>query len=406
VIHRRRYVFHIAGYDPATPQEQHQRFTRQLEIFKQTWKVQSETSRIDIADSYPRWSVTTNGPNWRAETRFELLAWDDLIKKDASKCSIIRLLRAMATYLNLLLTGTLGRYLLANTRYFAFTIVPLLELILLAVVAWWVAFYLASQFGWPPIVECALGAVAGLGLFLLLLEWPGHWWRIYQALDDWNLSLDYVYATRKDLENRLDQFAERITACAREGKADEIIVIGHSLGATFAIDAVARALDVDPELGRRGGAVSVVTVGATIPKCVLHPAAQRIRDQVAKIVGEPSVHWVEYQARADAISFYRFNPVTLRRIKKAEQFEGKPIFRRLQITDMLKPETFKKYRLRALRLHYQFVSANDRRAPYDYFMMICGPLFVVKWTSSPLGLLDFFHDVDNATVVDTLEQCA
>jgi hypothetical protein len=33
--------------------------------------------------------------------------------------------------------------------------------------------------------------------------------------------------------------------------------------------------------------------------------------------------------------------------------------------------------------------ANDRRAPYDYFLMVCGPAPFLDWTTSPVGLLDF-----------------
>jgi hypothetical protein len=54
--------------------------------------------------------------------------------------------------------------------------------------------------------------------------------------------------------------------------------------------------------------------------------------------------------------------------------------------------------LRVLRLHYQFVSANDIRAVYDYFMMICGPVFATAWTTSRLGFLDFFPVPDDSTV--------
>jgi hypothetical protein len=140
-------------------------------------------------------------------------------------------------------------------------------------------------------------------------------------------------------------------------------------------------------------------VGATIPKCALHPAGQRLRDQIKRVVDERSIHWAEYQARADAISFYRFDPVTLRRISgRADKLDGKPLIRRLQIHDVLHPKTFAKYRLRVLRLHYQFVMANERRAPYDYFMMICGPLPVASWTTTPAGLLDFFPDAQSAAI--------
>ena len=150
---------------------------------------------------------------------------------------------------------------------------------------------------------------------------------------------------------------------------------------------------------RRGIKVSVVTVGATIPKCALHPDAQRIRDQIARLATEPSLFWAEYQSRSDPISFYRFNPATLSRITSEEAtINSKPTIRRTQIHDMLKPETFAKYKFRVLRLHYQSVMANDRRSAYDYFMLICGPVALEQWSLSKLGLLDFFHHAEDARI--------
>jgi pimeloyl-ACP methyl ester carboxylesterase len=225
------------------------------------------------------------------------------------------------------------------------------------------------------------------------LKWPGRRWRIQQALDDWVLSRSYIHGNRSDIESLLQRFAARLVSRVREGGVDEIVVVGHSLGAIFAIEVMARALETDPELGRRGTSLGVLTVGATIPKCALHPAAGRIRDRILRVAREPSVHWAEYQARADAISFYRFDPVALRRItSKHDRTDRQPIVRRVQIQDMLAAETFAKYRLRVLRLHYQFVMANDRRSSYDYFMMVCGPVAFEKWTASKLGFLDFFEN--------------
>jgi hypothetical protein len=56
---------------------------------------------------------------------------------------------------------------------------------------------------------------------------------------------------------------------------------------------------------------------------------------------------------------------------------------------MLSPESFARYRRNVLRLHYQSVMANERRAPYDYYLMACGPVAFAEWTMAPLGFLDF-----------------
>jgi hypothetical protein len=132
----------------------------------------------------------------------------------------------------------------------------------------------------------------------------------------------------------------------------------------------------------------------------LHPAAKEVRAKVRNVIENDGVDWVEYQARADAISFYRFDPAARRRIDKAFRTTGKPLIRIVQLNDMLKEETFRRFRHRIMRLHYQFVSANDRPAPYDYFMMICGPLLFQAWTRSRFGFLNFPDSKNVSAVTD------
>jgi hypothetical protein len=399
VKHCRRHVFHIAGYDPASPGQFYQRFSRQFEIFKRTWNVDGTLSAMDTASPFPRWTLSTQGANWTCEATLELLAWDDLIARDAKRTLPVRLARTTVTYLNLLVTGTLWRYLLANARYFAFSVVPPLQAVALGVAAYLIAAYVAAAFLEAAVIRCLVTAAVAIALFVVFLKIAGPRWRMFQAFDDWILSLDYIRGKRDDLDDKIDRFAAQIVACARADQNDEIIVVGHSLGATFAVDALARALDQEPALARRRAKLCLVTVGATIPKCALHPAAQGLRDRIAKVVAEQSVHWVEYQAREDAISFYRFDPVSLTRVGgRADRFDGKPIIRRINVKNLLSPDVYKRFRLRVLRLHYQFVSANDIRAVYDYFMMICGPVFATTWTTSRLGFLDFFPKPDSSTV--------
>jgi hypothetical protein len=67
----------------------------------------------------------------------------------------------------------------------------------------------------------------------------------------------------------------------------------------------------------------VLTVGATIPKFALHPRAHEMRRKIARIADEPSIAWAEYRSRDDTISFYKFDPVALRRIAD-DRLDGKP----------------------------------------------------------------------------------
>src|SRR6266478_1430422 len=327
-------------------------------------------------------------PNWQVEAVHEALLWDDIVRGDFTRPLPVRLFEALRAYLDFIVTGTMFRYIVANQRYAIFFLFPILSVVLFAAVGWFFARLLTGFVGLDGFNAVALGVPAGLLLFLVLMRWPGRRWRVEQLLDDWVCAHDYIHGGRPDIDARLDRFAETLLARAREGGLDEIVLVGHSLGAMLVLDVIVRALARDAGFARRGAAVSVLTIGATIPKSALPPRAQAIRARIARVVAEPSVAWTEYQSRADTISFYKFDPVSLRRIDD-DRLDGKPVIRRVQIHDMLLPETFERCRTHVLRLHYRSVMANDRRAPYDYFLMACGPVSFANWTTSPLGFLDF-----------------
>ena len=387
---RRRQMFFIAGYELLPPVAHYNRFVRQLEIFERTWGTAATASSMRQGDRQLSWSVEASGANWQTHTVWEFWSWDHIVRADNSKHFLWRLGHATIAYLDLLFTGTIFRYLSANARYLFFALVPPLAIGLFGIVALVAGIGFAQALQLTGAARIVIIAATGVSGFFLLLRWPGRRWRIEQALDDWIFTHSYMRGRRRDVDARLETFAARLVVCARECTSQEIVIVGHSLGATLALDVVARALALDPDLGRHGTAVNILTLGATIPKNALHPAANRTRQAIHVVVAEPSIHWAEIHSRGDAISFYKFDPAMLRKID-VDKLAGKPVIRRVQIHDMLQPRTYSRIKMRVLRMHYQSVSANDRRSKYDYFMMALGPVPFRRWIVSPDGLLDFFE---------------
>jgi pimeloyl-ACP methyl ester carboxylesterase len=388
---RRRHVFHIAGYDPMDAAAQYRRFARQLDVFRRTWNVEATVSPLESNEPWRAWwTARMRGANWQVEAVHQPLLWDDIVSGDFTRALPLRLFKAARAYFDLVVTGTMFRYVVANQRYAIFFLFPIFSVVLFAVAGWLFARQLTAFLGLEGIGAAALGLLAGIAVFLALMRWPGRRWRVEQLLDDWICAYEYIHGRRPDIDARVDLFAETLLTRAREAALDEIVLVGHSLGAMLVLDVVVRALARDADFGKRGAKICVLTVGATIPKFALHPRAHAIRRKIAGVVAEPSIAWTEYQSRADTISFYKFDPVSLRHIAD-DRLDGKPVIRRVQIHDMLLPETFARCRTHVLRLHYRSVMANDRRAPYDYFMMVCGPVAFADWTTSPLGFLDFIE---------------
>lgn len=377
----RRIVFHLGGYDPVDPADQHRRFGRELARFSRTWNVSATASSLeyDPDGAGARWNVETQGPGWATVTSYRILRWDDIVRQDMRRPELERLGRAVLSFADFTLTGTALRYFRRNWPYALFFCYPFAVLALLAAIAAAAAIFLG---GWG-------GVLAGVVIFAGLYLGPGRYLRVPQALDDWDFARNFVHGRRPETQARVAAFADTLGAAVRSGDAPEIILVGHSFGATLALEVLARALDRDSQLSAQGPAVRLLTVGATIPKLGLHPRGGAVRTAATRVAAAPGLEWAEYQACDDPISFYKVDPLSLER-RRDYPPDSRPMVRRVHVREMLAPATYHRFRHRFVRLHYQSLMANDVRTRYDLFMFACGPVAFSDLVAAPGGPADFF----------------
>jgi hypothetical protein len=418
-IVRKRYFLHASGFDPYDTAARYRRFVREVARFATTWNVKTQVSAINRdGGSGGHWTVTTQAPGWQVVTVFELLDWSDIVRAELKRSSGRRLYEGLATFTEFLCSGTSWRYFTANWRYGMFFLVPFLNVFVFAALAIAAGCYAGAAIS--AAIASTLWGVAAAGgaaalVFAALMRWPGERWRVPEALADWIFAREYMLGRHPEMNARIEAFAARVVACARRADAQEIVIAGHSLGATVAVDVLARAFDRDPRLGRRGPRLSLLTIGATIPKLALHPRGAWLRANARRLAAEPSLTWAEYQARDDVISFHKFDPVKLARVPShgcgpqaapgRQDEQDSPIIRRVQIHQMLSPPTLRRLRFSFMRLHYQFVMANERRAAYDYFMLMCGPAPFRQTVTQPNGPADLY-DADGMYVGGALPAAA
>jgi hypothetical protein len=386
----RRHVFHIGGYDPIVPEKQFERFRKSLARFDKIWGVSSQTSEIVHASKISSsWELNASGPNWATHVTFELLRWDDLVHLDSKRPLMSRIGHALLTLLDFTVTGTVFRYLRANPKYAGFFLFPYVAIAALAFASIGAAYALAYLLNLTGFLAALIGAVVAVLIFMALIRWRDPRRRISHALDDAVFSRQFLYGQRPEMDKRIDEFARIILERARKAGVDEILIVGHSLGAAMALAAIARSLKQDTGLAAYGSPLCVLTVGATIPKFSLHPKGEEFRQATKAVAAQTPIRWAEYQARDDVISFYRVDPVTLKRVGR-DELNGRPNIRRVQLPSMMNAASFRRHRFNFMRLHYQFLMGNDQRAPYDYCMITCGPLKFDDITA-PTGGVDRFQ---------------
>jgi pimeloyl-ACP methyl ester carboxylesterase len=238
-------------------------------------------------------------------------------------------------------------------------------------------------------IRSVLIAIAS-GLFVLaaLFLGPWRWLHLNTLFDDWIFARDYIRTGTPALGQRLDKIAGEMIVAARSADADELLVVGHSLGAVLAIDLLDRALKLDPTFGAIGTPVTLLSIGSSILKIGLHGGAARFRAAAERVARAPGIFWGDYQSRIDIMNFYNTDPMA----EMSLTTKHGPVVRFIEFSRALEGRVYRRIRLRFYRLHCQFISGNDKRDFYDYFMLVCGPISAKSQTLASEGALSMIGE--------------
>jgi hypothetical protein len=368
----RRAILYIGGYDPVTPERFFHRQSRELGHYRQTWDVEATASAAERSPDGTVWrtKIITRGAGWSSRTDFRLLAWDDLVTADFARPIWQRVPLSLGVLADFVVSGTLFRYFFAAWRFALYFLFPFALSLAFLVAGALVAERVLRIDHWSASI---LAPLVGLAVYAGLMRWPGGRWFVSHLLDARTFMGAYMRGFRPDMSARLERFAGEIRDVARSGAYDEIVVIGHSQGSVFALEAVERALAGDGDLARRGARLSVVTVGSCVLQLGLHPAATQLRERIARIGADGSIDWLEFQALTDVVNFYKTDPARLMRLPRRAERPFPRIFN-VRIREMLMPTDYSRIRNSLFRVHYQFVMGNTRRYTYDFYSICCGPL--------------------------------
>src|SRR6516165_2686465 len=204
----KRLVFHVGGYDPITrPASAQQRFVREIARFQRAWSVKAIVDGLRDSADQTQWKVTTTGPNWRVETDYHLVRWDDVIDGFSRRSIGSRIALGLLAFLDFVLAGTLWRYLLSNWRYAFFFLYPFVTFGLLIAAA-----FLIGVFAFKMTQSIPVAAAGVLFGFAAVLAGPWHWLKLSDLFDDWIFSREYIRYGNSKIEQRLDRLAAELVA--------------------------------------------------------------------------------------------------------------------------------------------------------------------------------------------------
>ncbi len=392
-IVRRRHIIYVEGYDPQGAEGYYRLFGRSFKRFLINWPLKSTIGSLEIdSDDFAHWIIDAAGPNWQVVTRYDFLRQERMIRANMAEPMWRQVPRALSWIFEYLLSGTLIRIYRASYLYGLhvsyFQLLLLCWLAISALSGWLAADLVVRWLAAPGLVGAVVGLVVAIGCFKLLRPLADKLF-VVQINSGWPYLLEYARGKLSCFDHAIEAGASRLVEVARANAADEIVVIGHSGGGAIAPGVVARALELDPDVGCRGPRVLLLTAGSLMPGVGLDRGAVKIRAVIERIAVEPSILWIDAQARKDALNFFGFDPVAGIGVDPGTR-RCNPLIWHVRFRDMLAPEFYDGLRWNLFRMHYQFIMANDMRAPYEYLMLVCGPLPVEQWARRGRDLLARF----------------
>ena len=115
--------------------------------------------------------------------------------------------------------------------------------------------------------------------------------------------------------------------------------------------------------------LGLLTVGSSLLKIALHPAARPLCAPLSKRSSRPIRPWLDVQSLTDILNFYGTKPAELLAGRSGpNQNTAKVRFR-----NQLEPATYRAIKRDFFRVHRQFVFGVERRSHYAYHAILCGP---------------------------------
>ncbi len=353
-IAMRRHVFFIAGFDPRGASGYYQRMTEALAPFA----VVGPLERRGRYNSLWRWRAPALG----SMTTFEFLHWDDIVGRHwRSKGRLqtqIAALRALIIYWRCGLIARAGdgaravRWALLTLGMAPLALVAAALLFALAVGA--VGAWAAPYGAWAAFPALAAALFAGdFAWRRLNLEW---------LAKGFACIVETAQGEAPCWDERCSAFAARIAEVERGGEVDEIVVIGHSLGAILAMKALACYLACGERPVRP---IAFATLGNIIPFYTWIEPSRRTMREGEEVANSPFVEWIDVTSGSDPASACRMGPLFG---SGAHVSRWEPEFHRI-----LTPERFRHIRRRPLDFHFQYLKSADCADGFDLVRMMSSP---------------------------------
>lgn len=303
-----------------------------------------------------------------AHTEHVFMGWDDIIRDHWPRHWGALLLGMVGAYLSPTARVVLPHLARLHRGAFWAGLLPALLVILgvfLAVLTGGAMVnVLPDAWGWVASILVGGGVLWSFG-------------RLYVRLRmDWLLRI-YLFVLRLggrpmvDLAQRQMQWVEDVIARQKADPADEVVLVGHSVGTLVMLSAVDALLgDARWQTLQQGRPTLMVTLGQCMPFVAQAPHAKAFRAVLSRLCWHPGLRWCDVTARIDPLCFHMVHP--LRGTGQSMEGARGPYMLSARFFQMYEPQRWRRIRRDKLMTHFLYLMAPDKPGNFHFYEWLYG----------------------------------
>jgi hypothetical protein len=366
----KRTVVLIPGFDPRGASHYHKMLGKQFEAYGKREGLEIGISpRKRWGQHWHRWAVATE----TCRSSFFYAEWDDLVRKGWHRSRLHLFIDSCRTYTRYLSSFYLLRCSI-STSYsqiaFYYPLVSFLLLYALLMSGMGIAGWHVAKFFEVPALSTYACLAAGILCAIPLAH-------ACSPLLNGGWLLRIFCFTKKigcegmpEWEERAPALANELARQINENPPDELLIVGHSVGATMAIVFLEELL----KIGAYNGKVSYLGMGQCVQLVsFLQNDEGKFNISLRRVAESPRVEWVDFTMPSDGACIALQDPVraSLRNPPKYPQ-PDLPKFLSPRFMEGYSKQSFKRIKRDRFEYHFQYYRTPEKAAQFEFAAIVLG----------------------------------
>lgn len=351
-----RKVFYLGGFDPRGARFYHNLYKEELTKQAKITGAKFEVSKRKKSGKHiSKWDISLEENDIRTETEYNFLEWDDFVRKHWIKNPFILTLLALTLYSSYFLSGAIFKIYNMSKGVVTVMLYPLFFLFLISIPPIFLASFISNIFISITLFTISFYYLSKLEKFL----------NVFWLLRIYLFCSSYGFLKNKDLSDRADGFSDLISQELKAKTCDEVLIIGHSVGATLLTSVIAKIFKKHREEKAK---IKIITLGHCLPATSFLPWAKNFKQELKIISERRNIYWLDVTSGVDGactpknLPFDKINNSPKAHVKKIS-----PRFHK-----MFEASEYKKIKKNKFRIHFQYIIASEKKTDYDYFKITAG----------------------------------